>query len=188
MTCFWFYIFWISCFIEHIEHERSNDLERSKVTLWHKNGKSIFSLSQNGSMLMSAIGIRICSHSISDLLLKIFLKNRILNSKIGWWPSKINWSVFIETVFQWKDSLNWRIRRILSQNIIFLKMIIYKPVWFLYFLGLGHSSLFVQGLDQGLEDQYADFQWLFPGNNSVIRIGEVYTSGIIWFFRDTKRC
>ena len=60
-------------------------------------------------------------------------------------------------------------------------MIIYKPVWFLYFLGLGHSSLFVQGLDQGLEDQYADFQWLFPGNNSVIRIGEVYTSGIIWF-------
>ena len=138
-----------------------------------KNGKLISSLSQNVSMLMSAIGIRFCTHSISNLLLKTFLKNRILNSKIGWWSSKINWSVFIETVFQWKDSLNWRIRRILSQNIIFLKMIIYKPVWFLYFLGLGHSSLFVQGLDQGLEDQYADFQWLFPGNYNMIRTDEV---------------
>ena len=49
-------------------------------------------------------------------------------------------------------------------------MIIYKPVWFLYFLGLGHLSLFVQGLDQGESDQYADFQLLFPGDYSVLRI------------------
>ena len=49
-------------------------------------------------------------------------------------------------------------------------MIIYKPVWFLYFLGLGHLSLFVQGLDQDESDQYADFQLLFPGDYRVLRM------------------
>ena len=113
-------------------------------------------------------------------IIKYFLKNRILNSRIGWWPSKIKWSVFIETVFQWKDSLNWKIWRISSQNIISQKMIIYKPVWFLYVLGLGHLSLFVQGLDQGENDQFADFQLLFPGDYSVLRTANNMV------FRDTR--
>ena len=67
-------------------------------------------------------------------------------------------------------------------------MIFYKPIWFLYFLGLGQSGFSVQGLDRSNDYQKdADFQMLFPGEFSVnIFNCFIYLFLIVDILRDTK--